>query len=95
VPTPIETDLLSKLQVTFSRSGKTLRWNPKTATLLDFAEENGIRIEAGCRAGNCGTCLVAIKSGDVKYVTEHGATGEDGSCLTCICKPKSNLVLDA
>ncbi len=95
VQTPIETDLLSKLQVTFSRSGKTLRWNPKTATLLDFAEENGVKIEAGCRAGNCGTCLVAIKSGDVKYVTEHGATGEDGSCLTCICKPRSNLVLDA
>ena len=25
----------------------------------------------------------------------QGATAEAGSCLTCICKPKSNLVLDA
>jgi hypothetical protein len=95
VPTATETAFLSRLQVTFSRSAKTLHWNPATASLLDFAEEHGVRIDAGCRAGNCGTCLVAIKSGDVQYLTEHGAAAEEGSCLTCICKPRSNLVLDA
>ena len=87
--------MLSRLQVTFSRSGKTWHWNPATASLLEFAEEEGIRIDAGCRAGNCGTCLVAVKSGEVEYLAEHGANAEGGSCLTCICKPKSNLVLDA
>jgi ferredoxin-NADP reductase len=83
------------LEINFSRTGKTCVWNPNLSSLLDFAEEQGVRIEAGCRAGNCGTCLVAIKSGSVEYVTEHGAAPEDGSCLTCICKPKTNLVLDA
>ena len=73
----------------------TVHWRPEFSSLLDLAEENGIKIEAGCRAGNCGTCLVAIKSGSVDYVTEHGAAAEEGSCLTCICKPKGNLVLDA
>jgi hypothetical protein len=87
--------MLAKLQVTFSRSGKTWHWNPAIASLLEFAEEKGIRIDAGCRAGNCGTCLVAVKSGEVEYLAEHGANAEGGSCLTCICKPKSNLVLDA
>ena len=94
-PTKSETDMLAKLQVTFSRSGKTWHWNPATVSLLEFAEEKGIRIDAGCRAGNCGTCLVAVKSGEVEYLAEHGANAEGGSCLTCICKPKSNLVLDA
>ncbi len=42
----------------------------------------------GCR-------LVATKSGNVDYVTEHGANSEEGSCLACICKPKGTLVLDA
>lgn len=86
---------LVNIDVTFSRAGRTLRWRPEVSSLLDLAEENGIKIDAGCRAGNCGTCLVAIKSGQVDYVTEHGASAEEGSCLTCICKPRGNLVLDA
>ena len=94
-PTESETAMLSKLRVTFSRSGKTWHWNPATASLLEFAEDHGVKIEAGCRAGNCGTCLVAVKSGEVEYLAEHGASAEGGSCLTCICKPKSNLELDA
>jgi len=83
------------LQVNFSRTGKVSAWNPQLGTLLDLADDLGIKIESGCRAGNCGSCLVAIKSGDVEYVTEHGAASEEGSCLTCICKPKTDLVLDA
>ena len=81
------------VEVAFSRSGKVFKWNE--GTLLELAEANGIMLEAGCRAGNCGTCLVAIKSGDVEYLAGHGAAAEEHSCLTCICQPKSNLVLDA
>jgi len=94
-PTPHETDALSKVQITFSRAGKTLRWMPTVNSLLELAEANGIRIDAGCRAGNCGTCLVAIKSGEVGYMAGQGGGVEAGSCLTCVCKPKSDLVLDA
>ncbi len=82
-------------QIRFSRSGKISAWKPQLGSLLDLADELGIKIDSGCRAGNCGSCLVAIKSGSVDYVTEHGAISEEGSCLTCICKPKSDLVLDA
>jgi uncharacterized protein len=95
-PKVIEAEVAGpKLQITFARSGKVSAWNPQYNTLLDLADELGIKIESGCRAGNCGSCLVAIKSGNVDYVSEHGAASEDGSCLTCICKPKSDLVLDA
>lgn len=90
-----DTMMLSKITVTFGKSNRTHHWDPSLGSLLDFAEARGIKIDAGCRAGNCGTCLVAIKSGDVEYVTSQGASAETGSCLTCICKPKSNLVLDA
>jgi len=83
------------IDVTFGRSGKKLRWDPAAASLLDFAEANGIRIDSGCRAGNCGTCVTAIKSGQVRYNIETGAKPEDGSCLTCVSVPKGSLVLDA
>jgi ferredoxin-NADP reductase len=83
------------LEVKFERSGKSCRWNPQTSSLLDLAEQNGVRIEAGCRAGNCGTCLVAVKSGEVESLIPSGAVPEEHSCLVCISRPKSNLVLDA
>ena len=84
------------IQVSFSRSGKIVQWNAQAGSLLDLAEANGLQIEAGCRAGNCGTCAVAVKSGNVElFADHHGAQMEEGSCLTCICRPKSDLVLDA
>lgn len=94
-PKPATAAPLMNIDVTFSRAGRTVRWRPEVSSLLDLAEESGIKIDAGCRAGNCGTCLIAIKSGAVDYLTEHGASAEEGSCLTCICRPRGNLVLDA
>ncbi len=82
-------------KVIFAKSGKELEWNPAQANLLDFALEQGVRIESGCRAGSCGVCSVAIKSGGVDYVKAPDAAPEGGSCLTCICRPKGDLVLDA
>ena len=83
------------INVEFSRSGATLPWDGDAESLLDFAERNGIDIDSGCRAGNCGTCITAIKSGDITYNIEPGSPPEDGSCLTCISIPKSDLTLDA
>lgn len=81
--------------ITFARSGKKCGWAATSENLLDLALANGVQIESGCRAGNCGTCAVAIKSGQVTYLTEHGAELEAGTCLTCIAAPDGDLVLDA
>jgi hypothetical protein len=83
------------IAVQFARSGKTEPWKPGDGTLLEFAERHHVAINFGCRAGNCGTCTVAIKKGDVAYQTEPGFQAETGSCLTCCCVPKSELTLDA
>src|SRR4051812_8193429 len=93
--TPSETRFLAKTHVTFKRSGKAIGWDPAVGNLLDLALANGIRIDAGCRAGGCGSCLVAIKAGKVSYLSQPDAAPEEGACLTCICRPASNLELDA
>lgn len=82
------------VEVVFDRSGKTLSWVPDAGSLLDLAESNGIKLDFGCRAGNCGTCVTAIKEGEVSYMSEPGAEPEDGSCLACIAVPKGRLVVD-
>jgi uncharacterized protein len=83
------------LDVTFAKSGKILTWQGSGRSLLELAEDANVRIDAGCRAGNCGSCLVAIKSGKVEYIGDHGADVEEGSCLACICRPATALVIDA
>jgi ferredoxin-NADP reductase len=83
----------SKFEVTFSRSEKKIVWDGRS-TLLEIAEANGIRLDFGCRAGNCGTCITAIKQGTVDYPTKPGTSVEAGSCLACVALPASNIVLD-
>lgn len=83
------------LKVTFQKSGKEISWTPSAGSLLEIAEANGIELDAGCRAGNCGTCLTAVRSGDVNYLNEPGEIPESGSCLICVGVPKTDLVLDA
>jgi len=100
-PVPSDTAFLLKpgagksIRVVFDKSGKTVSWNVNSGSLLEFAEGHGININSGCRAGNCGTCLTALKSGEVAYLQETGARPEPGSCLTCVCIPKTDIVVDA
>jgi ferredoxin-NADP reductase len=82
-------------RVSFNRSGREARWDPAFGSLLELAEAQGVLIECGCRAGNCGTCLTAIRSGGVRHVVEPGAEIEPGTCLTCVAVPQTDLELDA
>lgn len=82
-------------EVKFEKSGVAVPWDASIGSILDFAEENGVDIDFGCRAGNCGTCITAIKSGDVDYLSEPGEKPESGSCLACVSVPKGAIVLDA
>jgi len=88
-------DAAVAVEVVFDRSGKTIKWDPGADSLLEFAEDNGIVIDSGCRAGNCGTCVTAVKSGEVTYVSDPGSAPEKGTCLTCVSVPKTSLTLDA
>lgn len=79
--------------VRFSRSGKTVPWDPRAGSLLAFAEDQGIRVESGCRAGSCGCCQTAVESGEVEYLQTPDADIAPGHCLLCIGKPTSDLTL--
>jgi ferredoxin-NADP reductase len=80
--------------VTFARSSRQCRWDGSVRSLLELAEREGVAIDSNCRAGNCGTCWVAIRSGEIAYVHKPGEEPESGSCLTCVAVPKSDVVLD-
>ena len=95
-PAPAASDTpAATFKVNFSKSGKELEWDASKGPILDFAEANDIALECGCRAGSCGTCSIAVRSGEVDYIDEISAEPEEGSCLACMAIPKGDLVIDA
>ena len=93
---PVPEPKKAACKVKFSKCGKELDWDPQAENLLEFSESHRIPLEGGCRAGNCGTCEVALIAGEVDYVQqpEFADLGER-CCLTCISVPKGDVVLDA
>ena len=87
-------DEAASLVVTFSRSGKRLPWQSSAGTLLEFAEAQGISVDSGCRAGGCGTCQATILAGEVAYRQTPDFDPEPGTCLLCVCTPKTSVSLD-
>ncbi len=85
----------ASIMVSFARSGMQLAWQAHAHSLLDFAESNGIAIASGCRSGACGTCQTEITAGEVAYQQAPDFDPEPGTCLPCVCVPRSNLVLEA
>ena len=81
--------------IEFKKSGKKLVWSAGCTNILQLAMDNEINIPCGCRAGSCGTCQVAVFSGEVAYVTPSDFATERGTRLTCIGAPKGDVVLDA
>jgi len=82
-------------KVTFASSDTTVEWSASAESVLELAEANDIAMDSGCRAGNCGACLVAIKSGEVKYPIQPGYDAESGTILACCAVPSTDIVVDA
>ena len=83
------------ITVTFGQSNRRIAWNPKLDSLLELAEESGISVESGCRAGSCGSCQTRLVSGEIDYQQQPDAEIEPGHCLLCISTPKSDITLAA
>ncbi len=83
------------ITITFGKSGKSLAWDSAVGSLLEFAENNGIDVDSGCRAGSCGSCQTAVSAGETEYNQQPDADVEPGHCLLCITTPKGNITLDA
>jgi ferredoxin len=83
------------VEVRFRRSGRTLVWDGRDASLLDLADRHGVTVDSGCRSGNCGSCETAVASGTVRYAVTPDHEPAPGHCLLCVGTPGSALVLDA
>jgi hypothetical protein len=84
-----------RCEVRFDRCDREAIWDGSHGSLLEFGEANGVALPSGCRAGSCGECLTAVRSGETRRLKASGVTVPAGHCLTCISVPTGPLVLDA
>jgi ferredoxin-NADP reductase len=83
------------VSVTFRQSGRQAMWTGEHANLLDLMEAEGIAVDSGCRAGNCGTCQTRLLDGRVVYDHESHVECDAGHCLPCLAKPAEAIEIDA
>ena len=85
----------TSIVVNFAQSGQQFQWQPFASNLLAFAEAKGVSINAGCRAGSCGSCQTKLITGEVEYHQPPDYDPDPGSCLLCVCIPKTSITLQA
>ena len=81
-------------QVSFARSGLTVRWDARYRSLLELAEACDVPVRWSCRTGVCHTCETALVAGAVEYDPEPLDPPANGDALICCGRPRSEVVLD-
>ncbi len=87
----------TSIQVVFEKSGQEVAGDGDES-ILELAEQAGIKIRNSCRAGSCGSCKKLTRSGTVKMTEEEGLEpGEAaaGYVLCCVAYPQDRVVIDA
>lgn len=65
--------------------------------ILDMAEEAGMRLPAGCREGNCSSCIAKLLNGNVDQSEQKFLNSleiEAGYTVTCVAYPLSDCTLE-
>jgi ferredoxin-NADP reductase/MOSC domain-containing protein YiiM len=80
--------------VLFARSGITVAWDPKFASLLELAEACDVPVRWSCRTGVCHTCMTGLIAGSVGYNPEPLERPATGNVLVCCSQPNAAVTLD-
>ena len=81
-------------RVSFTRSGLTVPWDPRFASLLEFAEACDVPVRWSCRSGVCHMCESGLIDGNVRYAPEPLDRPAQGNVLLCCTVPVGAIDLD-
>jgi ferredoxin-NADP reductase/MOSC domain-containing protein YiiM len=93
-PHPPEGPAGSGPRVSFARSGLNVCWNPKFASLLEFAEACDVPVRWSCRTGVCHMCESGLISGQVAYQPDPLDAPAQGNLLICCSRPQGDVAID-
>lgn len=64
-------------------------------SLLDALEAQGFEVDADCRTGSCGRCLLGVETGEFQYRSSPECAVPTAHVLSCCALPKSHMRLRA
>jgi ferredoxin-NADP reductase len=99
VQTPaVQASTPAKPVLVFAGSSKEVPCDEEES-ILNVAQQHGIKIRAGCMQGVCGACKTRKLAGQVKYQTEPDALDknekEQGYILPCVAFPVGKVTIEA
>jgi ferredoxin-NADP reductase len=80
--------------VTFARSGLTVAWDSRNASLLELAEACDVPVSFGCRTGVCHYCETEMLTGEVAYSVAPLEPPAEGRVLMCCTQPRTEVTLE-
>jgi ferredoxin-NADP reductase len=80
--------------VAFARSGLTVPWDERYASLLELAEACSVPARWSCRTGVCHNCEIGLLAGGVTYDPQPIDAPAAGNVLTCCSRPMDDVILD-
>jgi ferredoxin-NADP reductase len=81
-------------QISFTRSGLTVPWDSRFASLLELAEACDVPVQWSCRTGVCHTCECALIGGIVNYTPDPLEPPATGNVLICCSRPSGDVEVD-
>ncbi|UPG92140.1 ferredoxin reductase [Luteibacter aegosomaticola] len=87
-------DNAGEVEVHLARSGRTLTL-PRSKSLLEGLEAQGVRPAHGCRMGICNSCACERQSGSTRHILTGDRSSEPSTQVRlCISAPRTDLILD-
>lgn len=93
LPLPTDHTLPAQANIHFSQSGRSIIWRDPGQTLLDLAEQTGLKPAYDCRAGTCGACRCKVR-GKVSYAMPPMLTLAEDEVLICSARPMGDLEIE-
>ncbi|MFI6944034.1 molybdopterin-dependent oxidoreductase [Streptomyces sp. NPDC050418] len=84
----------ARFTVRFARSGHEAEWTAGDGTLLELGERAGVKMNSGCRVGQCESCACTVLKGEVAHRVTPSDDLPPTDALTCQSVPMSDVVLD-
>jgi ferredoxin-NADP reductase len=81
-------------QITFARSGLSVRWSDRHGSLLELADACDVPTRYSCRSGVCHTCITPVLFGEIGYAPDPLERPGPDDALICCARPDTDLVLD-
>lgn len=85
-----EVQIAEQAVIELMASGVELHWSREDGNLLEFIEAHGMTPSYGCRNGQCGSCRVELRGGEVAYAQMPTAALGQGEVLLCCAMPAAS-----